>query len=370
MTLNLAVENYDNIVGTGEDDPGKFTVNGKIVPTRINFVKTYTTHTVEYTGTSDDEGVNYAGDWLIAETDVIAETWGTFTMKPPDPCVTAIKDQDNYQPPTVRFTYEADLPNGFGSFSPDTYQETVCGASSSTSCDSVANTFTYQVVATYTLADASTMTDQECANAIAAANGVLPSAVTCSLTATRRLTADGRRLNDRTATADIVTTYPERAQAVAASVKDTTALQSALGTSASAPALEGTPTMKVKAETKVAVPDGSTDAVKGEFDANLANRLSGAIPGTKASMIPVATEAGADAVTCGEIKQAFKRNNCCGNPNAAFVMSSSRRLKLNAADEQEDLLTDVKNVLASLRDSGDSAKEDWLKKEIRMMIKN
>lgn len=288
MTLNLAVENFENLVGTGNDgtDNTKFTIKGKVFSDRMNFVKVYTTHEVTYTGTSDDAGVNYAGNWVIETNNVIARSWGTYTMKPPTPCVDAITAQNNYKPATVQFTYETDVQNGFGSFSPDEYQKTVCDASASTSCESVANTFKYNVVVTYTLQNATSMTEEKCKNAIAAANNILPSDVTsCNVNALaggRRLSADGRQLNAATATAGITMTNSEQAQAVASSVKDTNALKSALALSPSVPTMHVAPTLKVVATTKVAVPSGDTTAVQQELS-NVGASLESTIAGSTAS---------------------------------------------------------------------------------------
>lgn len=288
MTLNLAVENFENLVGTGNDGSAntKFTINGKVFSDRMNFVKVYTTHEVTYTGTSDDGGVNYAGNWVIETNDVIARSWGTYTMKPPTPCVDAIAAQNNYKPATVQFTYETDVQNGFGSFSQDEYQKTVCDASASTSCESVANTFEYKVVVTYTVQNATSMTEEKCKNAIAAANNILPSDVnSCNVNALaggRRLFADGRQLNAATATAGITMTNSEQAQAVASSVKDTNALKSALALSPSAPTMQVAPTLKVVATTKVAVPSGDTTAVQQELS-NVGASLESTTAGSTAS---------------------------------------------------------------------------------------
>jgi len=72
-----------------------------------------------------------------------------------------------------------------------------------------------------------------------------------------------------------------------------------------------------------------------------------------------------EAVTCGEVKMAYKDSNCCGNPAAIFRMAQrDRRLQNIVATDDKTLLFNIEEALKQATRSGGHAKTRLLAEKI------
>lgn len=78
--------------------------------------------------------------------------------------------------------------------------------------------------------------------------------------------------------------------------------------------------------------------------------------------------------TCGEVKAAYKKSKCCGNPNTKFMMEGSdqmdwRRLaadrRLMPSHDEEDLQFDIHDALTKAHILGGAGKAKWFAEELR-----
>eukprot|EP00406_Dinophysis_acuminata_P057074 CAMPEP_0179303276 /NCGR_PEP_ID=MMETSP0797-20121207/48496_1 /TAXON_ID=47934 /ORGANISM="Dinophysis acuminata, Strain DAEP01" /LENGTH=211 /DNA_ID=CAMNT_0021012831 /DNA_START=42 /DNA_END=677 /DNA_ORIENTATION=- len=78
-----------------------------------------------------------------------------------------------------------------------------------------------------------------------------------------------------------------------------------------------------------------------------------------------------DEVTCGEVKEAYKENHCCGNPSKPFEMPHHRRLaaKRPAAAGPSPVVDDVRQALMSAHMSGGRKEAAQLAKKIKEALK-
>jgi len=59
-------------------------------------------------------------------------------------------------------------------------------------------------------------------------------------------------------------------------------------------------------------------------------------------------------VTCGEIKDAYKSQQCCGNPGKQFTFAEGRHLMATANVDEQGLLADIENALENAKNKGGS----------------
>jgi len=70
--------------------------------------------------------------------------------------------------------------------------------------------------------------------------------------------------------------------------------------------------------------------------------------------------------TCGDIKEMYKNQSCCGNPSKPFVVPEERRLTTASyADDEARVMEVIRKVLFKAQMSGDAAKARQLANKIK-----
>jgi len=75
-----------------------------------------------------------------------------------------------------------------------------------------------------------------------------------------------------------------------------------------------------------------------------------------------------EQITCGEIKHAYKNNQCCGQPEKPFIRHPNRRMEAVSDSLADPLLAKVDNAMKKARATGDQAKVDDLVAKVRRAI--
>jgi len=89
----------------------------------------------------------------------------------------------------------------------------------------------------------------------------------------------------------------------------------------------------------------------------------------KGGRAPVQPPCPEEPMTCGDVKDAFRAGNCCGNLNAPFSMEGTRRMTASTnVKHTASVATDVQNTLTRVKTES-RAKAGGLEKKIQSLLK-